>query len=124
MSTFSPNAGASPLLPDSVTSTQQSPVPASVSSVADMIPRRIILPTRYTSLEPPLPLSAFNDDPLFNPRAAAEFLGVTVDAMEMWRRRNQGPDYYQYGEHGPVRYALSALLAFRESFLVRTGDHR
>jgi hypothetical protein len=75
-------------------------------------------------LEPALPLSAINDDPVFAVGAAATILGVSVDAMKMWRRRNLGPDYYQYGEKGPVRYALNTLLAFKAAHLVIIGGKR
>jgi hypothetical protein len=72
-------------------------------------------------LEPPLPLSAIIDDPVFAVGAAATILGVSVAAMKKWRQRNQGPDYYQYGEKGPVRYALNTLLTFKAAYLVITG---
>lgn len=85
---------------------------------------RVEVPTRYMNLEPPLPLSAINDDPVFAVGAAATILGVSVEAMKKWRQRNQGPDYYQYGEKGPVRYALSTLLAFKATHLVIIGDKR
>jgi len=55
-------------------------------------------------LEPPRPLSAINDDPVFNTRAAATIIGVSYEQMKKWRQRGQGPRYYQYGEDGPVRY--------------------
>jgi hypothetical protein len=66
-------------------------------------------------LEPSLPPSAINDDPVFNTAAAATILGVTSEAMKKWRQRCQGPDYIQYGDYGPVRYALSSLIAFKKS---------
>jgi hypothetical protein len=72
----------------------------------------------------PEPLSAINDNPVFDCRAAAKILGVGDEAMKKWRQRNQGPDYYQYGEKGPVRYALNTLLAFKESHLVIIGGKR
>jgi len=75
-------------------------------------PLRFLLPTRYTKLEPAKPLSAFNDDPIFNPRAAGRILGVSVECLKKWRQRKFGPSYIQYGEDGPVRYLWSALKRF------------
>lgn len=83
--------------------------------------RRVLLQTRYMHLEPPQPLSAVNDDPVFAVGAAATILGVTVEAMKKWRQRHKGPNYYQYGGDGSVRYALSDLLAFKKAHLVITG---
>ena len=83
--------------------------------------RRVYLPSRYMHLEPALPLSAINDNPVFGVGAAATILGVSVSAMKKWLQRNQGPDYYQYGENGPVRYALNTLLAFKAAHLVTIG---
>ena len=71
-----------------------------------------------------MPLSAINDDPVFAVGAAATILGVSVSAMKKWRQRNQGPDYYQYGEKGPVRYALNTLLAFKRAHLVVIGGKK
>ena len=76
-------------------------------------PQRLMPPARYTKLEPSRPLSAFIDDPLFNPKAAARILGVSVECLKKWRQRKRGPSYIQYGEDGPVRYALSALKRFQ-----------
>jgi hypothetical protein len=77
----------------------------------------------YVALEPARPLSAFIDDPLFKTRDAAAILGLTEDCLKKWRQRGQGPTYIQYrmviGEPGAVRYALSALMQFRESHTVR-----
>ena len=70
------------------------------------------IPDEYPSVESRA-LSAFDDNPLFGTCEAAEFLAVGVDLLKKWRRRNQGPDYVQYGPGGPVRYELDALMAFR-----------
>ena len=86
--------------------------------------RRLLLPTRYMQLEPLKPLSAYIDDPIFSTRSAAMILGVDMEVMKKWRQRSQGPDYYQYGVDGAVRYALSALLAFKKSCLVIPGGQR
>jgi hypothetical protein len=91
---------------------------------ATSAPRRLILPTRYMDLEPPRPLSAINDDPVFNARAAASILGVSVECLTKWRQRGQGPDYIQYGEWGPVRYALSALMKYRAEHTILLGDRK
>ena len=93
------------------------PAPSAIEGMA----RRVVLPARYMRLEPPIPLSAVNDDPVFDDRSASTILGVTVAAMKKWRQRHQGPDYYQYGDNGPVRYALSTLQAFKEDHLIIVG---
>jgi len=81
-------------------------------------PLRFLLPTRYTKLEPSRPLSAFNDDPLFNPKAAARILAVSVECLKKWRQRKRGPKYIKYGEDGPVRYAWSDLKRFRSQHAI------
>jgi hypothetical protein len=90
------------------------------ASAAAGTPTRTQLPRRLMILEPPQPLSAINDDPVFEYRDAAEILGVSPELVEKWRQRYEGPDFIQYGgPGGPVRYALSALMAYREHFTVR-----
>jgi hypothetical protein len=82
-------------------------------------PVRILMPTRYTELEPPLPLSVIDDDPVFPPAVAATILGVSRETLKRWRQLGQGPDYFQYGEGGPVRYALSALRRFQTQHMIK-----
>jgi hypothetical protein len=86
--------------------------------------RRLVIPTRYMELEPPQPLSAINDDPVFDTHAAAVLLGVTYECLRKWRQRNQGPDYIQYGDKGPIRYAVSALIACRTAHTVCTAGKK
>jgi hypothetical protein len=69
----------------------------------------------------PRPLSAFDDNPIFNENSAARFLGISAECLKKWRQRNQGPDYIQYGRGGPVRYELNALMAFRAANRVIVG---
>ncbi len=106
-----------------ISSPGQAPVPRSDFSQS----RRFATPP-YVKLEPALPLSAFNDDPLFKTRDAAVILGLTEDCLKKWRQRDEGPTYIQYqmviGEPGPVRYALSALTQFRESHTVRVKQKK
>ena len=90
-------------------------VPAVPEPVGEL---RLLLPTRYTKLEPSRPLSAFNDDPLFNPKAAARILAVSVECLKKWRQRKRGPKYIKYGEDGPVRYAWSDLKRFRSQHTI------
>jgi hypothetical protein len=79
-----------------------------------------VLPPRLLQLESKnVPLSAINDDPVLDARAAAAFLGVKVGCLKKWRFRNQGPDYIQYGINGPVRYRLSTLKAYLVAMTVR-----
>ena len=78
------------------------------------------IPGIYLRLEPQ-PLSAFDDNPIFNEDGAARFLGISSERMKKWRQRNQGPDYLQYGRGGPVRYELNSLMAFRAVNEVKVG---
>jgi hypothetical protein len=87
-------------------------------------PLRLVLPTRYTKYEPPKPLSAFNDDPLFNAKAAGQILAVSVECLKKWRQRKRGPSYIQYGEDGPVRYEWSALKRFRAKHTIDPEKER
>lgn len=84
--------------------------------------RRFIVPAFYTQLEPRRPLSAYNDDPLFDTADAAKLLGISEELLKKWRMRRQGPDYVQYGKSGPVRYFLSDLKAYRVAHKVRLGN--
>jgi len=97
----------------------QQPVPAPRPTTA----RRIVVP-KSMHLEPPQPLSAINDDPVFAEDAAGTIIGVSAECMKKWRQRGQGPDYVQYGVGGPVRYALSALMAYRAAHTVRVKGNK
>ena len=92
--------------------------PSSQCDESGTEPLRFVLPTRYTKLEPAKPLSAFIDDPLFNPKAAARILAVSVECLKKWRQRKRGPKYIKYGEDGPVRYAWSDLKRFRSQHAI------
>jgi hypothetical protein len=80
--------------------------------------QRIELPGRYLTLEQP-PLSAFDDNPVFDESCAARFLGLSTETLKKWRQRNFGPDYIQYGPAGPVRYTFNALMDFRDTHTVK-----
>ncbi len=89
-------------------------VPAKISQTAQLrTAQRKMIPATYISIEVK-PLSAYDDNPVLNERGAAFVVGVSPDLLKKWRQRNQGPDYTQYGQGGPVRYELKALLAFRD----------
>lgn len=92
-------------------------VPQSAHAV---VTHRNQIPGIYLDLEP-RPLSAFDDNPIFNENGAARFLGISAECVKKWRQRNQGPDYLQYGRGGPVRYELHALMAFRAANEVKVG---
>lgn len=79
------------------------------------------IPATRLKLEPK-PLSAYDDNPVFDELSAARFVGVSADCLKKWRQRKQGPDYIQYGTNGPVRYELNALQSFRERHTVRNGN--
>ena len=104
---------------------QLSPTSATFPATAFAItPLRLVIPESYTELEPRPPLSAINDDPVFNTRDAAEILGVSYEAMKKWRERDRGPDYIQYGFEGPIRYSWNVLLNFRERHTVHVGTKK
>jgi len=67
----------------------------------------------------PLPLSAYDENPVLNEAGAAFIIGVTADCLKKWRKRDKGPDYIQYGLNGVVRYELKALMEFRDKYTVR-----
>jgi hypothetical protein len=98
--------------------------PSTLSDESRREPVRLLLPTRYTKYEPSKPLSAFNDDPIFNPKDAAKILAVSVECLKKWRQRKFGPSYIQYGEGGPIRYALSALKRFRAQHTIHPEKER
>ena len=72
----------------------------------------------------PVPLEVYAENPLLNERSAAVLLDVSPDLMKKWRQRNWGPNYLQYGEHGPVRYELDALMEFRNRQRIQTRSKR
>ena len=76
------------------------------------------LPATYLTLEP-RPISAYDDNPVFNENSAARLVGVTADCLKKWRQREEGPDYIQYGHNGVVRYELNALMEFRDKHRVK-----
>lgn len=83
-------------------------------------PQRRQPPQTTLQLEP-RPLSAYEDNPVFDKFCAARFVGLSADCLKKWRQRNQGPDYIQYGTNGPVRYELKDLMEFRDIHRVKTG---
>lgn len=85
--------------------------------------QRTELPGRYLPLEQP-PISAFDDNPVFDENAAATILGLSAETLKKWRQRNIGPDYIQYGPAGPVRYTLNALMAFRAAYTVKPAKKK
>jgi len=76
------------------------------------------VPETLLRLEP-RPLSAYDDNPVFDEITAAGFLGLTAHCLKKWRQRRQGPDYIQYGANGPVRYEFNALREFRNRYTVK-----
>lgn len=67
----------------------------------------------------PFDLERFiNDDPMFGSRGAAVILGISLALLRKWRERGLGPQYYQFGERGPILYSLSALNAYKAAHLV------
>jgi hypothetical protein len=112
---------ARPLSQSAVSSAPPSIASKRIQPVDPATPHRTQMPAEYPSVESRA-LSTFDDNPLFGTCEAAEFLAVGVDLLKKWRRRNQGPDYVQYGPGGPVRYELDALMAFRARHRVRVSS--
>ena len=72
----------------------------------------------------PLPQKAYDDNPVLDERSAAVILGVSPELLKKWRQRDQGPNYIQHGENGPVRYEFDVLYEFRNSHTVQVGSRR
>lgn len=79
------------------------------------------IPYRLSRQELENPTEFVNDDPVVNTRDAATLLGLTVDRLEKWRPRGQGPDYLRYDD-GQIRYELSALVQFKAAHRVRPSS--
>ncbi len=77
------------------------------------------IPSRMRELEPEAPPLVAVDDPVFTTTDAAQILGIAAERLMKWRQRDQGPDYVQYENDGPVRYELSALIEFKAAHRVR-----
>jgi hypothetical protein len=101
-------------------SARSAEVPKPAQPVQEGAVQRRELPGKYLTLELQ-PISAFNDNPVFNEFGAAQIVGVSAEVLKKWRQRDMGPDYIQYGSAGPVRYELSALMAFRVAHKVKPG---
>ena len=99
---------------------QQPPVEVSAPQPRDVsAARHVEFPRRFLRLEQP-PVSAFDDNPVFDEASAATILGLSRDLLKKWRNRDIGPNYIQYGSGGPVRYSLNDLMAFRLAHTIRT----
>ncbi len=96
---------------------------APASSVQVGQAQRRELPGTFLQLEH-RPLSAYDDNPVFDECSAARFLGVSADCLKKWRQRMQGPDYIQYGKNGMVRYELNALMEFRDRHRVKLDSKK
>ena len=97
------------------------PQPTQPSTATDApTPKQVAeISSRIRELEPAVPPLIAADDPVFNTPDAAQILGVRADRLIKWRQRRQGPEYLQYEHRGPVRYELSALIAFKAAHRVR-----
>jgi hypothetical protein len=78
---------------------------------------------RYLAVERK-PISAYDDNPVFNESGAATIIGVSAEQLKKWRQRGRGPDYIQYGLGGTVRYELKALMDFRAAYRVRLSPEK
>lgn len=116
-----PNRTASGSLaaPQSSNDSDNAPTKPSVSQ-----PRPHAVTQQPRKLQASDPLVYVNDDPVFNTRDAARILGLTVDRMEKWRQRGQGPDYLRY-DGNIIGYELSALIQYKAAHRVRPSrQHR
>lgn len=57
---------------------------------------------------------------LLKTKEAAEFLGVSVAAMEKWRQRGIGPEFQKIGPR-TVRYHVDALATHQADSTVKLG---
>jgi hypothetical protein len=62
------------------------------------------------------PVSALDNNPIFDEASAAILLGVSKGLLQSEHR----PDQYSVWPQGPVRYALDDLPAFRLTHTIRT----
>lgn len=104
----------------SVPSTSSSIVPKPPLPNVSSAPRCTQVPAIYLTVEPP-PISTYDDNPIFDARGAAAYLGLSTECLKKWRQRDQGPDYIQFGPAGPVRYEWNTLRTFREAHCVQVG---
>lgn len=116
-----PPAAVQPQPPSSFPSSHPAVDPKAPMSNGSSIPRRTQIPAIFLTIERP-PISTYDDNPIFDGRSAAAFLGLSSEKLKKWRQRNQGPDYLQYGQAGPVRYELDTLMAFRAGHRVKVGS--
>jgi hypothetical protein len=58
-------------------------------------------------------------DPLYEPRAAAEYIRSTKPTMDRWRMQRIGPDFVKIGQR--VYYRKSALDCFIEENTRKCG---
>jgi hypothetical protein len=65
--------------------------------------------------------SSFGD--AISGREAARILGIAPKTLRNWRSAGRGPTYVKYGgRHGPVRYDVEALLAWRRAHTRETAS--
>lgn len=57
---------------------------------------------------------------------AAEFIGVSINTLAIWRYRGHGPTYYKVGDHpgGAVIYRTSDISAFLKAAGVQPGKKK
>jgi len=118
-----PPAAVQPQLPSSIPSSQPSIDPTASLPNGATAPRCTLVPAIYFTVERP-PISTYDDNPVFDERGAAAYLGLRPETLKKWRQRNQGPDYIQFGPAGHVRYELDILKAFRADHRVNVGSNR
>jgi hypothetical protein len=118
-----PPAAVQPQHPSSVPSSHPAVDPNVPLPNVSSAPRCTQVPAIYLTVERP-PISTYDDNPIIDERGAAAFLGLRPETLKKWRQRDQGPDYIQFGQAGPVRYELDTLTAFRAAHRVQVGSNR
>jgi hypothetical protein len=117
-----PPAAVRPQPPSSVPSSEPAADPTASHPLESAAPRRTQIPAIYLEVER-APISTYDDNPIFDERGAADYLGLRPETLKKWRQRDQGPSYIQYGPAGPVRYELDTLTTYRAAHRVKVGPN-
>lgn len=71
-------------------------------------------------------MNCYADDALLTPRQAAEYLGVHINTLQVWRQQGRGPSYVNFGIEGSKRphymYPYSFIKEWVESRTISVSD--
>jgi predicted DNA-binding transcriptional regulator AlpA len=62
------------------------------------------------------------NDPLYDCKPAAEYVGKSIPTLARWRKLGEGPDYVKIGR--AIKYRKSALDRFIDQCTRRPHRHR